>query len=152
MVKPIPDGFHTVTPHLVVKGASEAIDFYRRAFGAEEVFRFETPAGGVAHAEIRVGDSRVMLAEECPEMGGRGPLAIGGTPVTLALYVKDVDRAFAQAVAAGATVRMPVADMFWGDRYGQVIDPFGNVWSLATHVKDVTPAEMAKAMAQMCGN
>lgn len=150
MVKPIPDGFHTLTPHIVVKGATQAIAFYQKAFGAEELFSFKDPSGQVMHAEVRIGDSLLMLCEECPDMGARGPLAIGGSSVTLALYVKDVDQAFAKAVAAGATVRMPVADMFWGDRYGMVADPFGHVWSLATHVKDVTPGEMAAAMAQMC--
>lgn len=146
MVKPIPDGFHTLTPHLVVKGAAEALDFYRRAFGAVELFRFQDPGGQVMHAEIRIGDSIVMLCEECPDRGARGPLAIGGTPVTLSLYVKNADAAFAKAVEAGAAARLPVADMFWGDRYGQVVDPFGHVWSIATHVKDVTPEEMAAAM------
>ncbi len=149
MVKPIPDGFHTLTPHLVVRGASNAIDFYRRAFGAEELFRLPGPGGSIMHAEIRIGDSIVMLCEEFPERGAQSPTALGGSPVTLSLYVRNVDASFAQAVAAGAQVRMPVADQFWGDRYGQVVDPFGHVWSLATHVKDVPADQIAAACAAM---
>ena len=152
MTKPIPDGYHTLTPHLVVRGAADAIEFYRRAFGAEELFRMTGPDGrSVLHAEIRIGDSIVMISEEDPNWDCRGPEALGGTPTTLHLYVQNVDAAFARAVEAGARVRMPVADMFWGDRYGQVVDPPGHVWSLATHVKDLSPDEIAAGAAQACG-
>lgn len=141
---PVPADARSVTAHLVVSNGAAAIDFYKKAFGAEEVFRMPAPDGKrLLHAEIRIGDSPVMLAEEFPEFGSRGPLALGGTPVTLHLYVEDVDAAFERAVGAGATATMAPADMFWGDRYGKVTDPFGHSWSLATHVRDVTPEEMA---------
>lgn len=144
-VKPIPTDARSVTPHLVVSDGAAAIDFYKRAFGAEEMFRMPAPDGRrLLHAEIRIGDSPVMLAEEFPEFGSRGPAALGGTPVTLHLYVEDVDAAYDRAVEAGAEASMPPADMFWGDRYGKVTDPFGHSWSLATHVRDVTPEEMAE--------
>jgi len=146
MVKPIPEGFHSVTPHLAVEGAAAAIDFYKKAFGAVELGRM--PAGDgkrLMHAMIRIGDSVIMLADAFPEFGGKGPKALGGTPVTVHLYVPDSDKVFAQAVAAGATVVMPIADMFWGDRYGQLADPFGHRWSIATKKKDMTPEEMAAA-------
>jgi PhnB protein len=145
-VKPIPEGFHTVTPYLVVKGASEAIEWYERAFGAEEVERMPMPDGErLMHALVRIGDSFVMLADELPESGSKGPKALGGTPVTLNLYVEDVDAVFERAVASGAEVTMPVADMFWGDRYGRLVDPFGHSWSIATHIRDVSPEEIAEA-------
>jgi uncharacterized glyoxalase superfamily protein PhnB len=147
-VKPIPPGFHTVTPHLIVKDAAKAIDFYRRAFGAEELSRMPGPNGEIMHAQMRIGDSPIMLADEFPAMGARGPLALGGSPVTLHIYTDDADAVFARATAAGATVKMPLADQFWGDRYGQVTDPFGHVWSIGMHVKDMTPAEMKKAMGE----
>lgn len=144
-VKPIPDGFHTLTPHLVVKGADKAIDFYTKAFGAEVLCRMATPDGRtVMHADLKIGDSHLFVVDEFPEMGSRGPQSIGGTAVTIHMYVKDVDAAFDRAVAAGAKVIMPVADMFWGDRYGLVTDPFGHSWSLATHNEDLTPEEIAK--------
>ena len=146
MVKPVPDGFRSVTPHLTVEGAAAAIEFYKKAFGAVELSRMPASDGKrLMHAMIRVGDSVIMLNDAFPEMGGKGPKALGGTPVTVHLYVPDSDKVFAQAVAAGATVVMPIADMFWGDRYGQVTDPFGHCWSIATKKKDMTPEEMAAA-------
>ena len=145
MAKPIPDGYHTVTPYLIVKGAGEAIEFYKKAFGAEELFRMPGPGGrGVMHAEIRIGDSVIMLADEFPDRGYLSPLARGGATSSLLLYVEDVDASFARAIAAGATEKMPVSDMFWGDRYGQVSDPFGHDWSIATHKEDVAPEDMAR--------
>jgi PhnB protein len=150
-VKPIPEGYHTVTPYLVMKDAARAIDYYKKAFGATELFRFPMPDGSVGHAEIRVGDSVIMLAEECPQMEYRGPKALGGTPVSLLLYVENVDARFEQAVAAGGTVMKPLANQFYGDRSGTLVDPFGHVWTLATHVEDVTPEEMEKRMASMGG-
>jgi uncharacterized glyoxalase superfamily protein PhnB len=150
-VKPIPEGSHTVTPHLVCAGAADAIEFYKKAFNATEFCRMPGPKGGVMHAEIRIGDSNVMLMDEMPECGGLGPKSLNGTPVTLHLYVEDVDTFVARAVGAGAKITMPVADMFWGDRYGQLEDPFGHKWSVATHTRDVGPEEMQKAMQQMGG-
>jgi uncharacterized glyoxalase superfamily protein PhnB len=155
MAKPIPDGFHTITPHLAVTGAAKAIDFYKKAFGAEELGRHPTPDGRLMHAMIKIGDSFVMMADCFPEMGGpcRSPQDLGGTGVTLNLYTTDCDKVFNQAVAAGAKVLMPLMDMFWGDRYGQVVDPFGHIWAISTHKEDVPPAELEKrgreAMAQM---
>ncbi len=149
-VEPIPPGMHTVTPHIVCAGAVEAIEFYKKAFGAVEQMRMLTPDGKVMHAAIKIGDSVIMMADEHPSMGGLGPKARGGTSVTLHLHVRDADAVFAQAVEAGATVMMPVQEMFWGDRYGIVTDPFGHQWSVATHVRDVTPEEMAKAVTEMC--
>jgi PhnB protein len=146
--KPIPEGMHTVTPHLVVNGAAKAIDFYKRAFGAQELGRHPTPDGRIMHAGIKIGDSHVFLADEFPEMSGdRAPS--NGSSVVLHLYVPDVDTAFNQAVSAGAKVKMPLANMFWGDRYGQLIDPFGHHWSLATHVEDVPPEEMRRRAEAM---
>ena len=152
--KAIPEGYHSVTPYLVVRGAVDAIDFYKRAFGAEEVFRMPGPDGKhLMHAEIRIGDSFVFLNDELPEWGVRGPDPAAGVPVSLHLYVEDVDAVFKRAVAAGCTVKMPVQDMFWGDRYGKLVDPFGHEWGLATHKEDLSPEEMAKraetAMAAM---
>lgn len=150
--QPIPPGFHAVTPHLVVRDATRAIDFYRRAFGAEESFRMTSPDGRVVmHAELRIRDSVVMLAEENEAQGTRSPLALGGSGCTIALYVDDCDAAFARATAAGAKALMPPADMFWGDRYALVADPSGHAWSIATHVRDVSPDEMRAALAQACG-
>ncbi len=141
--KDIPKGFHTVTPYLTVTDSARAIDFYKRAFGAEELYRLDGPDGKIAHAEIKIGDSIIMLSDEMPGWG-RSPQTLGGTPVNIFLYVKDVDGVFNRAVAAGAKVGMPVSDMFWGDRYGQVTDPFGHSWSLATHKEDVSPEELRK--------
>jgi PhnB protein len=153
-VKPVPEGYHTLTPHLIVKGASQAIEFYKQAFTAEEVMRAPAPDGrSLMHAELKVGDSRFFLVDECPEMGCLGPQSIGGTAVTIHMFVEDVDTVFGQAIAAGAKEAMPLVDAFWGDRYGQVIDPFGHRWSLATHKEDLTPEEItqrAKAAFGAC--
>ncbi len=128
-VKPIPDGFNTLSAHVVVRGADQAIEFYKKAFGAEEITRIPGPGGkGIMHAELKIGDSMLMMCEEFPDMGAKSPAAIGGSPVTLHLYVQDVDQAFDRAVSAGATVKMPLTDMFWGDRYGKLTDPFGHEW------------------------
>lgn len=148
-VKPIPDGYHTVTPYLSIQGASEAIDFYQRAFGATEILRLPDGKGRVAHAELQIGDSRVMLADENTEHESLSPRHYGGTPVTLCVYVKDVDAVFARAVEAGAKVVRPLADQFYGDRTGGVEDPYGHRWFLMTHIKDVSPEEMQEAMAAM---
>jgi uncharacterized glyoxalase superfamily protein PhnB len=148
-VKSIPDGYHTITPHLAVRDAAKAILFYAKAFGAEELFRMPGPGGTVMHAELKIGDSIVMLGEEAPQMGASSPQTIGGSPVSLLIYVKDVDASFARADKAGCTVQMPLTDMFWGDRYGKLLDPFGHHWALATHKEDVSPEEMAKRMAAM---
>ncbi|MCX6953795.1 MAG: VOC family protein [Verrucomicrobia bacterium] len=150
-VKPIPDGWHTATPYLVCAGAAEAIAFYVRAFGATEVSRVPGPDGKVINASIRIGDSMLMLNDEFPEMGVVGPKAGQGSPVTIHLFVPDVDAAFARAVKAGAKVKMPVTDMFWGDRYGQLEDPFGHSWSMATHQRDLTPREISAAAQAACG-
>ena len=151
-VREIPKGFHTVTPYLIVTEGARAIDFYKRAFGALELLRLDGPDGKVAHAELKIGDSIIMLSEEMPGHT-RSPQSLGGTAVDIMLYVKDVDQAFNQAVAAGAKITMPLSDMFWGDRNGQVTDPFGHSWSLATHKEDVLPEELRKrtqaAMAKM---
>lgn len=148
-VNPIPEGFHTVTPHVIVKGVANAIDFYTKAFGAEERFRIPAPDGSIMHAEIQIGSSRVMMAEENAQWGSFGPKET--TPVVLHMYVPDCDAAMKRAATAGATVVMPAADMFWGDRFGKVKDPFGHEWSIATHTSDPTPEQMKKAMAQMFG-
>ena len=150
-IKPMPDGYHTLTPYIVVDGAADAIAFYQKAFGAEEIYRMPAPGGKVMHAEIQIGDSRLMLSDAIPEMGGRSPKTLGGSPASILVYVPDVDAAFARAVEAGATAEMPVANMFWGDRYGKVKDPFGHVWQLATHVEDVSPEEMGRRAAAMMG-
>ncbi|MFN3790310.1 VOC family protein [Massilia sp.] len=147
-VKPVEDGMHTITPHLVCAGAADAIAFYQRAFGAVEVMRLPGPGGKLAHASVRIGDSMLMLQDEFPDWDASGPAALGGTPVTIHLSLPDVDRAFERAVEAGAIARMAPADMFWGDRYGVVEDPFGHRWSMATHIRDVSPEEMAAAMQQ----
>ena len=146
-VKPVPDGYHSITPYLVVKGGARAIEFYRRAFGATELMRMAQPDGRIGHAELRIGDSVLMLADEHPEIGARSPQTIGGSPVSILLYVPDVDATVARAVEAGATLTRPVADQFYGDRTGGVTDPFGHVWYVATHVEDVPPDEMAARAA-----
>ncbi len=151
-VKRVPDGFHTLTPHLNVNDADAAIAFYKKAFGAEEINRHLMPDGRkIMHALLQIGSSRLMLNDEFPEMMVKGPKALGGTPVTLALYVEDVDALFARAVAAGATVAMPLTDMFWGDRYAQVTDPFGHKWELCSHIEDVTPEESANRAKKLFG-
>ena len=147
--KPIPEGMHSVTPHLICAGATEAIAFYKKAFGALEMNRLPTPDGKIMHAMLRIGDSSIMLVDEMPQHGALGPKSLKGSPVTIHLYVDDVDATVARAVGAGAKVTMQVADMFWGDRYGQLEDPFGHRWSVATHKRDVNPEEMRKAMTKM---
>jgi PhnB protein len=149
MVQPIPVGYHSVTPYLMVRDAASALAFYRNAFGAQEVMRFDDPNGRIAHAEVKIGDSHVMLADEVPDQGMVGPQTLGGAGVSLMLYVDDVDATFAQAIAAGATVRRPVADQFYGDRVGTLADPFGHVWSIGTHREDVSVEDMQRRMASM---
>src|SRR6266478_8134361 len=141
----VPAGFSTVTPHLVVRDAAQAIEFYKKAFGAKETVRMDGPGGKIMHAEIKIGDSHLFLADEMPEWGSKSPLMLGGTPTTICLYVEDCDALYNQALGAGATVSMPLADQFWGDRYGKLKDPFGHEWAIATHVKDVPREEMMKA-------
>jgi PhnB protein len=141
-VRPIPDGFHTATPHLVVKDVSRAIEFYKEAFGATELMRLTDPSGIVAHAEIEIGDSRIMMAEEVPDWGNYGPESLGGSPVRIHLYVEDVDALANQAVAAGAKVLIPVDDQFYGDRAGRLSDPFGHIWIIATHKEDMSLDQM----------
>ncbi len=144
-VPPIPEGCHTVTPYLVVRGADKAIEFYKRAFGAEEVMRMPGPDGrSVMHAEIKIGDSLLFLADEFPGMGCRSPQSLGGATASIHLYVTDADAAFKRAVDAGARVAMPLADMFWGDRYGKVADPFGHEWGIATAKEKLTPEEIGR--------
>ncbi len=152
-VKPVPDGYHTVTPYLAVDDAAAAIEYYVKAFGAQERGRMEAPDGKIGHAELAIGDSLVMLSDPFPQASTRPPSELGGTSASVVLYVEDVDAVVKQAVAAGATVTMEVADQFWGDRFGTITDPFGHVWSIATHVEDVPPEQMAErakeAMAAM---
>jgi PhnB protein len=143
-VKSIPEGYHSITPYLAVDGAADAIAFYKAAFGATEVMRMAAPGGKVGHAEVEIGGSRIMLADEHPEMGFRSPKAIGGSPVSLHLYVEDVDAVTRQAVAAGAKERRPVRDQFYGDRSGTLEDPFGHVWHIATHKEDLSPDELKR--------
>jgi uncharacterized glyoxalase superfamily protein PhnB len=149
-VKPVEERMHTITPHLVCANCHEAIEFYKKAFGAEEVMRMPMPDGKVGHAMLRIGDSPLFLADEFPDHGSLGPLALKGSPVTIHLSVPNVDAVWERALAAGATVRMELADQFWGDRYGQLDDPFGHRWSLATHIRDVSPEEMEAAMKNEC--
>lgn len=145
MANPIPEGHHSVTPYLVVKDAARAIEFYKQAFGAQEVDRMPGPGGkGIMHAEIKIGDSRLMLSDEFPGAGCASPQSLGGTTCQMFIYVPDVDAAYKQAISAGATSGMPPSDMFWGDRFGKLSDPFGHQWGLATHKEDVSPAEMRK--------
>jgi len=148
--KPIPDGYHTVTPYLIVKDAARALDFYQQAFGATELFRMAGPNGTIGHAEIKIGDSPIMLADEHPEHGFVGPQTLGGTPVSICLYVKDVDVLAQRAIAAGAKVLRPVKDQFYGDRSGTLADPFGHVWTISTHVEDVPPEEMSRRFESFC--
>ena len=142
-VKPIPDGYHSITPYLSIKGAADAIEFYKQAFGAIEIYRLAMPTGEIGHAEIKIGDSSLMLADPCDETAFRSPQSLGGSTVGIHLFVKDVDAQFAQAVAAGAKVVKPVEDQFYGDRNGTLEDPFGHVWFLSTHVEDLTPDEIS---------
>jgi PhnB protein len=150
-VKRIPDWAHTVTPHLTCAGAAKALDFYKAAFGAVELSRLPGKDGRLMHAAMRIGDSTIMLSDAFPEMGANGPSPDVRSPVTIHLYFDDVDAAAARAIAAGATITMPVSDMFWGDRYGQLVDPFGHRWSIATHIRDVTAEEMQQAMGGPAG-
>src|SRR4051812_42082724 len=145
-VKPVPEGMHTLTPHLVCAGAADAIAFYKNAFNAEELMRLPGPDGKIMHAMLQIGDSRLMLVDEAPQWGALGPKSLKGTPVTLHLAVENVDAFFQRAIDAGATVRMAVADMFWGDRYGVLEDPFGHHWSVATHMRDLSHEEIRKAI------
>jgi PhnB protein len=152
-VKPIPEGYRTVTPYIVVKDCAHAIEFYKKAFGAQEKMRMDGPEGKISHAELKIGDSMIMLSDEMPGSGMRAPQAASAPSAGIFLYVENVDKVFQQATSAGAKTDMPLADMFWGDRYGKLTDPFGHAWSLATHKEDVAPQEMARrskeAMGQM---
>ena len=150
-VKPIPEGYHTATPYLIITNAAKAIEFYKEAFGATELARLATPDGKVGHAEIQIGDSRIMLADEFPEWDARSPQTIGGSAVHIMLYVADVDSVVNRAVAAGATLFKPVADQFYGDRSGSITDPFGHKWTIATHKEDVPPEEMRRRASALFG-
>lgn len=150
-VKPVPDWMHTVTPHLICAGAADAVEFYKKAFGAEELLRLPGSEGKLLHACIRIGDSALMLADEFTEWGSVGPKSLEGSPVTIHLQVEDVDGFVARAVAAGAKLTMPVDDMFWGDRYGRLEDPCGHHWAVATHIRDVSPEELREAARKTCG-
>lgn len=143
-VKPIPDGFRTITPHLICRDAKKAIEFYKKAFGAESLRTLSMPDGKIMHAEIKVGDSILMLGEEAPDWKVLSPLSLGTSPVVIHLFTNDVDAVYQKAVSAGCTATMPVMDQFWGDRYGQVVDPFGHRWSIATHKEDLSDEEIAK--------
>jgi PhnB protein len=143
-VKPIPDGYHSVTPYLAIKGAAAAIDFYKKAFGAKEIMRIPQPDGRIGHAEIQIGDSRIMMADESPERSFLSPQSRGGSSVSLRIYTQDCDAMVARALSAGATLTRPLQDQFYGDRSGDVTDPFGHVWHVATHKEDVSPEEMDK--------
>jgi PhnB protein len=151
MTSPVPEGYPRVVPYLIVDGAAEAIEFYKTVLGADERMRMPGPDGRIGHAELTVGDSVIMLADESPQMGARGPRSIGGTPVTVMAYVDDVDVAFQRALAAGANSTREVEDRFYGDRSGQLEDPWGHRWDLATHVEDVSPEEMSKRAAEVMG-
>jgi PhnB protein len=146
--KPIPEGYHSVTPYLVMRDAAKAIDFYRKALGATELFRFDAPGGKIGHAEVRIGDSVIMLADEYPDMGHRGPQSLGGSTVSLMVYVEDVDSQFRRAIDAGGKVKQAVKDQFYGDRSGTFEDPFGHVWTIATHKEDLSPEELARRAAE----
>ena len=149
--KHIPEGYHSITPYLHIRDAARAIEFYKQVFGATEVLRMDAPGGKIGHAEIKIGGSHLMLADEFPDMGVRSPESFGGTPVALLLYVEDVDAVAERAVAAGAKMKSPLEDKFYGDRMGQLEDPFGHVWAIATHIEDVSPEEIEKRAAASCG-
>jgi PhnB protein len=149
MVQAIPTGYAGVTPYLIIRDAARALEFYNKAFGATELMRFPAPGGKIGHAEIKIGDGVVMLADESPEMGHKSPQTLGGTAITLMFYVADVDAQFAKAVAAGGTVKQALKDQFYGDRSGTITDPFGHIWTIATHKEDVSPEEMQRRMAAM---
>jgi PhnB protein len=142
---PIPKGFHTVTPSLIVKNAAQAIEFYKKALGAQELMRMATPDGKIGHAEIKIGDSIIFVTDESPQMGTKSPQTLGGAGASLYLYVEDVDKAFQRAVDAGGKATMPVTDMFWGDRFGSLTDPYGHTWGLSTHKQDLSEQEIEKA-------
>lgn len=149
MTKPIPDGYHAITPTLTVRGAAKAIEFYKKAFGANEIFRFPGPDGkSILHAELQIGDSRMMLTDESPQMNNLSPQSVGGASSGIFLYVKNADDVFNSAVSAGAKVTMPIGDQFWGDRCGGIEDPFGHRWMISMHIRDMSPDEMAKASAE----
>jgi PhnB protein len=148
-VKPIPDGYHSVTPYLIIDGAARALDFYKRAFDAKELMRIPSPHDKIGHAEIKIGNSVIMLADEHPEMDARSPSHFGGSPVSIMVYLEDVDKQFKQAIEAGATELRPVTDQFYGDRSGTLKDPFGHSWHLSTHKEDVSMEEMSRRMAAM---
>lgn len=150
-VKYIPDGYHTVTPYLIVAGAADAIEFYQRAFNAVELLRVGPPGGVIGHAEIKIGDSIIMLADESPNMGARGPKAFGGSPMSINLYVPDADATVARALAAGATISRPLQDQFYGDRSGTLIDPFGHQWTVSTHIEDISPEEIHRRATELFG-
>lgn len=150
-VKPIPDGYHTVTPYLIVRGGPQALEFYKKALGAVELLRIEAGPGSLGHAEMKIGDSVVMLADEHPQMGYKAPQSYGGTPVSMCLYVEDCDALVGQAVAAGAKIQRAVQDQFYGDRSGTIVDPFGHVWTIATHKEDLSPEEIGKRAAAQHG-
>lgn len=150
-VKAVPQGYHTATPHLTVQGAAAAIDFYKRAFGAKEIFRMPGPDGKIMHSEITIGDSHVMLSDESPATETKAPQTLNGTATSIFLYLEDVDATFKQAIKAGATETMPPQNMFWGDRFGKLTDPFGHRWMLASHIEDLSPAEIEKRMVSAAG-
>ena len=145
-VKPIPDGYSSVTPYLIVSGAAKALDYYKKAFGAQELMRFDGPGGKIMHAEMQIGNARVMLADESPEMGHKSPKTLGGSGTGLMLYVDQVDKTFERAIAGGAKVMRPVENQFYGDRTGSLTDPFGHIWTIATHVEDVSDQEIQRRM------
>jgi PhnB protein len=145
----IPEGYNSITPYLIIKGAAEAIEYYKKVFGATEVMRMPQPDGRIGHAELKIGNSHIMLADEFPEMEHRGPLTLGSSPVSMLLYVEDVDAIVDRAVAAGARILKPVQDQFYGDRSGFIQDPFGHLWGVATHKEDVSPQEMKERMKKM---
>ena len=149
MVQAVPTGYAGVTPYLIIRDAARALEFYKKAFGAKELMRFPAPGGKIGHAEIKIGDGVIMLADESPEMGHKSPQTLGGTAITLMFYVPDVDAQFAKAVAAGGTVKQALKDQFYGDRSGTITDPFGHIWTIATHKEDVSPEEMQRRMAAM---
>lgn len=150
-VKAIPEGYHSITPYMVMHDAAAAIDFYKNVFGATELFRMDSPGGKIGHCEMMFGDSHIMLADEHPEMGALSPRSVGGTPVSLMLYIEDVDTVFKRAIAAGATELRPITDQFYGDRSGMISDPFGHIWTVATHVEDVPPEEMERRAKEAHG-
>jgi len=149
MVKPVPAGYHSATPYLIIRDAAKALDFYKRALNAVETHRFSGPDGKVGHAEMRIGDSMIMLADEHPDMGYTSPQSLGGSPVSILLYVDDCDALFNRAVQAGATVKDSLKDKFYGDRSGSVVDPFGHIWHIATHKEDVSPEEIDRRLKEM---